>query len=494
MNSTEVSTAEVRTSTGELRGVSDGTIRVFKGVPYAQPPVGELRFAAPRPPRPWSGVREATGFAARPPQTDMRPKGKVIGSEDCLYLNVYAPAGPGPYPVMVWLHGGGGVVGGPHDYDCTAFARSGVVSVTVGYRLGALGLMYLPGVFEESAHTNFAFLDQIEALRWVRENISAFGGDPGRVGVMGESNGARAVGTLLAMPAAQGLFGQAVLQSGGYVLNEPDRAWEFTDALLTELGLDRTKAYELRTTPVEELVRAQGRVVATAGVMAPLRAVVDGDTVPQQPLAALASGSAAGVRVLAGSNHDEQELFDAMPERLVRVVGSGLIGVAPAELKRLRDGYRQLYPAADAAELEQMLITAGNWRLPAIRLAEAQAAAGGEVWSYRLDWRVAPKGQGLGAPHGLDLGFVFDRAADPTAPLSYFSGVSRADPQRIRAITAAMHTSWARFLHGSPPETPALPPWPRYEAARRATMLFDDTCTVAEDPDRAERLLWEASV
>ncbi|HVV12494.1 carboxylesterase/lipase family protein [Amycolatopsis sp.] len=423
-----------RIASGRLRGLSRDGIRFFGGIPYAAPPVGELRFAAPAPPEPWDGVRDATEFAQPSLQQDILGRG-LVGAEDCLYLNVYAPEEPGPHPVLVWIHGGGGVTGSPNEYDATRFAQHGVVVVTVAYRLGVLGLLYLPEAFPD---TNFALADQVAALRWVQANIEALGGDPGQVTLAGESNGGRMVGNLLAAP--DGLFQQAIIQSGtgvGTLVHEPEAARRVAAEILAELEL--TDPAALREIDARRIVEAQQRYSARAESLVPYRVVME------PPLAAVAAGSAANVRLLIGTNHDEMDLF----RKLGQVKGD--------EDDRAR--------------------TATDWWLPAIRFAEAQHAAGGQVWMYRLDWRAFPPGQGMGAAHALDLPLVFDDLDNP-----YYRLFLGRDTGRARGIAATMHDAWVRFVCGEPA-------WPAYEPGNRTTMLFDEPARIADDPDSKERLL-----
>jgi para-nitrobenzyl esterase len=437
-------------------------VRLFRGIPYAAPPVGELRFAPPQPLGPWNG--DVSGVATSSLQPHILGRG-LSGSEDCLYLNVYAPGTPGPHPVLVWIHGGGGVTGSPNEYDGTRFAQHGVVVVTIGYRLGALGLLYLP---EEFGGGNFALLDQLAALRWVRDNIAAFGGDPGRVTLAGESNGGRTVGTLLAVPEARGLFQRAIVQSGtgvGALVDSPEAASRTAAELLAELGVGPG---ELRDLPAERIVEAQIRLAARSGARVPYRVVVDGSPLAERPLDAVGAGSAADVPLLIGTNHDENDLFRLLGQ------AEGALMLEPGALTEAISRYRQRF--GDEADLAGRVVTACDWWLPAIRYAEAQHAAGGEVWMYRLDWRSGV--QGMGACHGLDLPLMFDDLDN-----RYFRLFVGRDTARARGVATTMHDAWVRFVHGEPS-------WPRYEPDRRTTMLFDTVSKAVEDPDRDERLLW----
>ncbi|GAA3581810.1 carboxylesterase family protein [Amycolatopsis ultiminotia] len=470
-----MTTAE--TTTGTVRGVAGDGVRVFRGVPFAQPPVGQLRFCAPVPVTPWTGVREATEFAPMAPQPDVTGK-RFVGDEDCLYVNVYAPDSPGPYPVLVWIHGGGGVMGSPHQFDGSGYARRGVVVVTVGYRLGVLGMLRLPGVSEGS----LSLRDQVLALEWVRDNAAAFGGDPGRVTLAGQSNGGRTVGTLLAVPSARGLFRQAIVQSGtgvGSVVHTPAEAETVGKAVLDDLALP---AEALATAPVTQILAAQQRVTAALGTLVPYRVVVDGELLPRRPGDAVADGVARDVRVLVGTTADEQDLFSWLQTGGAKLLGTGSTMLDADALARARTAYRELFPDLPETELINRVRTAGDWWLPAIRLAQAQHAAGGRAWMYRLDWRIAPRGRGLGAAHGIDLPFVFDDIGNPN--WRFLFAIARPDPARLRAMATEMFDAWLRFV------TTGEPGWPHYEPDERVTRLFDDASTTVSDPNREERLLW----
>ena len=458
----------VEIAAGALRGSERDGVRTFLGVPYAEPPVGELRFRAPRPVPPWSGERDATKWAARAPQPELTGRG-FTGDEDCLYLNVYAPASPGSYPVLVWIHGGGGVMGAPHQFDGSAFSRRGVVVVTVAYRLGVLGMLHLPGV----ADSNLSLRDQVAALAWVRDHVGAFGGDPDRVTLAGQSNGGRTVGTLLAVPATRGLVRQAIVQSGtgvGSVVHTPAEGTAVASAVLSELD---ASPEELATLPVKRILEAQQRVSAVSGTKVTYRVVVGDELLPRRPL-----DGVRDVPLLIGTTADEEDLFSWLQSGGAKLLGVGSTMLDDAEIEKAVAAYAELldWPGD---QIRNRALTAGDWWIPAIRFAEKQP----DAWMYRLDWRIAPRGRGLGAPHGLDLPLVFDDIRNKNWRFLFAGRTFPAE--RMQAMATEMFDAWVRFVATGDPG------WPRYTQADRVTRLFDDVSTTVSDPDRDPRLLWD---
>ncbi|MEV4144341.1 carboxylesterase family protein [Amycolatopsis sp. NPDC049691] len=459
----------VETAAGALRGSERDGVRTFLGVPYAEPPVGELRFRAPRPAPPWSGVREATDWAPRAPQPELTGR-RFTGDEDCLYLNVYAPSSPGSYPVLVWIHGGGGVMGAPHQFDASAYARRGVVVVTVAYRLGVLGMLHLPGV----ADSNLSLRDQVAALEWVRDNAAAFGGDPGRVTLAGQSNGGRTVGTLLAVPATRGLVHQAIVQSGtgvGSVVHTPAEGAAVASAVLRELDAAPS---DLATLPVTRILEAQQRVSAVSGTKVTYRVVVGDELLSQRPVVGVRE-----VPLLIGTTADEEDLFSWLQSGGAKLLGVGSTMLTPEEIEKAVAAYTSVLPDWPEDQVRNRALTAGDWWIPAIRFAERQP----DAWMYRLDWRIAPRGKGLGAAHGLDLPLVFDDIRNRNWRF-LFAG-RRFPAERMQAVATEMFDAWVRFIATGDPG------WPRYTTADRVTRLFDDVSATVSDPDREQRLLWD---
>ena len=490
-----------RTQQGEVEGREKNGALLFAGIPYAAPPVGARRFLPPEPHERWAGVRSAQRFGPAAPQL---PGEGVLGlrdvrwDEDCLTLNVCTPAvDAGRRPVVVWIHGGGFQTGQGAIpwYDGTSFARKGgVVTVTINYRLGALGFAHLAGIGGagyESSGLN-GILDQIAALRWVRENIAAFGGDPEKVTIAGESAGGMSVGVLLGTPSARGLFRGAIAQSGAAQHVIPDaKAREVAGRLADALRADGIEA--LRERSPAEILDAHRRVAASyleesrgdptgLGGM-PFRPVVDGHVLPVPPVESVQKGNAADVAILVGTYADETTIWtygEFDEERARRVFGRYLPHADGAY-----DTYRGARPAAAPAALITALTTDSTFRIPAVRLAEAQHAAGGRVFKYLFTWRSRALGGRLGATHALEIPFAFDTLTRAGVEAFLGQGPLPSD------LAGRMHAAWTAFVATGDPACDALPAWPMYEPAGRKVMELGDACRLLHDPGAAERELWE---
>jgi para-nitrobenzyl esterase len=508
----------VRTSKGELQGTAEGDIFVFRGIPFAAPPVGDLRFRAPRPAVPWKGVRDATRFASRAIQIPNEALETLLGrppdqppiDEDCLYLNVWTPGlDDKRRPVMVWIHGGGFTTGAGSDliYDGTALASRDVVLVTINYRLGPLGFLCVPGFADAEGETctNFGMLDQIAALKWVQAEIAAFGGDPDNVTIFGESAGAMSVGVLLASPLAAGLFHKAILQSGAahQVMTEEIAATAAAD-FARDLGMAEADAAALRACPVDDLIAAQAKLEADSrrasgrGVGLGLRfqPVIDGHLVSQPAIDHIRGGSAKDIPVLIGTTAEEYKLFGVMMPRLREIdlaeAARRMSYLLPHRdvdhARSLLDTYRKARAArGEAVDPYELLCAATtDWlfRVPADRLAEAQSRRQ-RVFAYRLDWR-SPVGEGmLGACHAMDLPFVF---GTQRLTRRWTGGGDDVD-----ALAATMGDAWVAFAKEGDPSTAALP-WPAFDAARRKTMILERKCRVEEQPREEERRCWDGII
>lgn len=472
-----------QTQAGRLRGTreADGLL-VFRGVAYAAAPVGESRFLPPRPLAPWAGVRPATAFGPRAPQGSAQGP---AGDENCLTLNVWTPSlrAARPKAVVVWVHGGAFTGGAGGDFDGGTFARhDSLVAVSINYRLGSFGFLQL-GQWLGPAYRqagNAGVLDAVAALRWVHANIAAFGGDAGRVTVMGESAGAKLVSAVLAAPAAQGLFQQVILESGGaQAVRDTATAAAVAQRLLAALGLRPGQARQLLTLPAADIIRAQEKIAAGPGGLQLFGPVLDGATIPEAPLAYLARPGRAPLRALVGTNRDEAGLFMGLWPALQTpnpAVLTALLGANGDPVWRAYQRARQT-PPADQAWLRTT--TDYLYRLATYRLARTLAAAGRPVWLYRFDYRT-PGGQG--PVHAQELGYAWD-APGPAA--------TKSAP--AHALARQMHRRWVSFIATGTPGAA----WPPYTGARREAMVFDSVSGArplpapyedAAFPDQAFRL------
>jgi para-nitrobenzyl esterase len=472
----------VRTRSGMLRGEVAGGVRVFRGIPFAAPPVGELRFRAPERAAVWTGEREARAFAASPTQPG--EKG-IAHSEDCLYLNVWAPEGQGPFPVFVWIHGGGFLGGHSFEtiYDGSELARAGIVCVTVAYRLGVFGFLDMEALLGPSyaGSANNGLRDLIRSLEWVQQNIEALGGDPVRVTVGGESAGAKLTDILMGVPSATGLFHQMISESGG-----ADRVWprEGSAAVATGYGDDwrgssgRDLA-SLRTADPMELIETQTRFIRDWPQHFPLRSEIDGKLVPRPPVETIAAGSTRGKRLLIGTNREESALFVG-PHPEHDAIAGDLGNVRLERFDQVYAKYKDIYPEMSAERRRIQALTAEEYWVPSVRVADAHVKGGGSAWMYRLDFEETSGRLAGYAYHALDVGLVWE------AP-----HVAVENALAEAALGKQVHQAWVSFIRGETPTAQGLPTWPEYRHDTRATMLLDTTSRVEERPQSAELRLWD---
>ncbi len=473
-----------RIQAGAVRGTSRDGVDAFLGIPYGHVPA---RFRPPEPAAAWSGVREATSFG---PPAAQRLGGTAHGlatSEQCLSVNVWTPAGASRAPVLVWVHGGGNVNGASSQpiYDGARFARSGIVCVSFNYRLGLFGFLELGAALGPSyrGSGNTALRDQLLLLRWVRDNIAAFGGDPARVTLAGQSAGAKDVAALLASPASRGLVHRAILESGGGRTVLPRQVADAVGLrVLTLLGLERSSGDRILRLDTEQILAAQSALIATSDFAYPLRPVVDGALLPAAPEQAIARGAAQRVPLLLGTNRDEARLFLARRAASLPLPGRDLSNMDADGFERVLRRYDASITSPDPAEIRWRALTAEEYWVPSIRLAEAQSGAGGPVWMYRFD-RTARSGRYQDrAAHVCELPYVWDNPDDPQlAPL--IAGFDASLASRV-------HAAWVAFIAHGAPAAAGLPAWPRYRPPVRATMLLDSVSRIENDPAGAERRLW----
>jgi para-nitrobenzyl esterase len=497
------------TPLGALRGERQAGYCVFKGIPFALPPVGARRFLPPEPPNAWPGVRDATSFgpvAMQIPTVLETERGLPSAmSEDCLSLNIWTPDTaenlPEALPVIVWIHGGSFINGSGSIpwYDGSSLAARGdVVVVTINYRLGVFGYLSLKGLggdtYESSG--NLGLLDQVAALSWIRENIGAFGGDPERVCTVGESAGAMSSGTLLSTPAAEGLFQRAILQSGTPVAQPAQSAANNTGELFAELHLDLDEAgvVRLKSMTSEVILAAAAQVafrkMATStdedGAF-PWSPVIDGIVVRGDPM----EGSArSAVPLLIGTTRDEMRILRCLfPERpsldlaqLEHQVGA-LCGPLSDDIL---DAYAERDPGATPDDIWDAIASDRIFTLPTADFIDRRVKNDAPTWTYLFNWRSAAQGGIYGSAHTVEIPFVFDTFDAPGA--ADFLGRPRSETDGLAALVQQV---WVSFARDGVPQADGLAEWPPCQPGTRPTMVFDVACTVEEDPFRRVRALWE---
>jgi para-nitrobenzyl esterase len=498
MAMTSAGTVRATVRSGVVEGATDGDVTRFLGVPFAAAPFGVHRMAPPQPVEPWAGVRPARDYGPTAPKEPYPPQFRVLLPEidipgaDCLNLNIWTPdPSADGLPVLVFIHGGAFVAGSGsvHQYDGSAFARDGVVCVTINYRLGAEGFLHLG-----DAEANLGLLDQLAALEWVQENIAAFGGDPGRVTLAGESAGAMSVTTLLAMERSRGLFARAIAQSGGALHVLTDELGRTVGRHLAErLAVEPTRAALAQVEPAvlaraaDDLARDVQEVPDPVrwGFLAltstPFAPSVDGEVLPAHPLTAYRSGAGASVPLLTGWNRDEGRFF-LMAPGTIDLVDDAALAAAARGYGLSESGlelYRRNRPGESAGDV--LAAVFGDWMfaMPAIRVAEARGSAA-TTWVYRFDHPQDRSNHGFGPAHATELPYVFDTIhQQPTHALIGHS------PSRDVADT--VHGTWVRFVRDGDPG------WPAYREDQRCVGVLGKDLRQEVDPAGAERRAWDGA-
>ncbi|HKP60105.1 MAG TPA: carboxylesterase family protein [Polyangiales bacterium] len=495
------------TKQGRVAGeLANGPSYVFRGIPYARPPLGRLRFRAPEAPEAWQGVREAVRFGAAAPQDKGLATDIGDRSEDCLHLNVWTPAvDRGRRPVMVWIHGGAFTSGSSAQelYDGAELAaRGGVVVVTLNYRLGVFGFGYLRRALSADLPANVGLLDQLAALEWVRDNIAEFGGDPANVTLFGESAGAMSVSVLLSAARARGLFRRAIAQSGAahHVLS-PDQGSHVADAFVAALG----SAERAWSASAEELVVAQracqaqyvlrgprGRLLRQKGFS--LLPVVDGELLTEDPLTAIAAGAARDRELLIGVTLHEWNYFLFLNEPDKRDIDeAALRKIFEARLpglgQRAIDFYRGLLGHDQPAwSIYSALESDRSFRMPALRLSDAHAADGGKTFAYLFEFRSSLFKGALGACHALEIPFVFG-----TLSTGFGRALTGATEDAI-ALSYRMQDAWLAFAKSGNPSCESLGAWPEYDVRDHTTQRLGTRCSLAAGPLDSFRPFWETLI
>lgn len=513
----------VETTSGKVRGLSDRGLSIFKGIPYGATTAADARFLPPRKPVPWAGIRPALDYSPMAPQLPDReppPAQKAAftamaavfhglwgahntqQSEDCLRLNVWTPGlGNGrPRPVMVWLHGGGFSTGGG-DWGCTPGAslarENDVVVVSLNHRLSVFGFLYLgevggPGYAESG---NVGMLDIVAALAWVRDNIGAFGGDPGNVTVFGQSGGGGKVITLMGMPAAKGLFHKAIVESGPYLRAlSREAATRTTISLLVELGLSSSQVDRLQTLPAEALLAAMNRVLDPAAspywladwmtwdtMFAP---VIDERTLFRHPFDPTASELCSSVPLLVGStalelSSDGQTFGEDELARRMR-----FLAFSPEDTRDLVDAYRAPRPTATASDIFYAIASDKLVRMFSIRQGERKASQGtAAVYTYMFDFNPPAPGGRYKSPHAVELPFVFNN-------IDLVPGFFKEERPDASGYLLARNTSraWGAFARSGNPNHAGLPHWAPYSLSRRETMILRSDAQMEDDPRGTDRI------
>ncbi|MBS1726400.1 MAG: carboxylesterase/lipase family protein [Armatimonadetes bacterium] len=441
----------VRVEQGTLLGRDERELRVFRGIPFARPP---LRFRAPEPPAQWFGARRAFDNAPAAMQSGQGD------SEDCLYLNIWAPKGEGPFPAYVWIHGGGNVGGGTNSQSGASFARDGVIVVTVAYRLGAFGYLKLDDLLgrEYAGSGANGIRDLIAALRWVQRNIAAFGGDPGSVTIGGQSAGAKNVAALVASPEAKGLFARAIMESGsGHTVHTPAQASDVTRALLAALNLQEKDAERLLSLSAKELLDGQHRLLDHYPHNYPFRPATGNSVLSKRPVDLVDNR----IPLLIGTNRDEGLSFMDRSSVDRPVESRATSNIPFSAVPELEARYNRAFASLSSLERRIRLISAEEYWMPSVRFAEAHSHRGGKTWMYRFD-HTNQEGHVM---HGAELDFAWN----------HHEGWS-------------MHEIWVDFMHGREHSG-----WPQYDGRDRKTMIFgqDGGMSVVEDPRGDERRLWD---
>jgi para-nitrobenzyl esterase len=465
----------VATTTGKVRGTTQHGVHAFRGIPYAQPPVGPLRFAAPVAHEPWDGVRDAIEFGPPPPQPE-----RVTQTDEWLTVNVWTPdPDASGLPVMVWIYGGRFTTGASDEAECDGrrLAAGGVVVVGLNYRVGTEGFMLIDG-----AAPNRGLLDQVLALRWVGDNIASFGGDPGNVTVFGESAGAASLTMLMVMPAAYGLFRRGIAQSVPAFLFGADIAADIAGVIAAKLGRRPTVADLAQVAPQELADASSGiayqdrwgyRLNVRRSQFGP---VIDGVVLPDSPFRALANGAGRGVDLLIGHNRDEYNIV---------IYGSGgPESITPEESERALRSlpstpdaaqvYRAAYPQADHRQLYQLVCSDFVYRMPTLHIAQAHTAGGGNTFLYEFCFDESP----IAAAHTTEIPLVFGTLDSPVGSALYGSSPS------AELVSREMSSAWRSFA------TDGEPGWPAYGPVEQLTRVFDAPSGITSYPEQVSQRIW----
>jgi len=507
----------VEIGTGKVQGITDDGVHIFKGIPYGAPTGGKNRFMPPQPAKPWAGIKETINFGSacwQASEGNVRmgywgANGVDAMSEDCLFLNVWTKGlnDNRKRPVMVWIHGGGYRTGSANQapfYDGAMLAKTyDVVVVSINHRLNVFGYLHLTDILGEqyASSGNNGMLDIVQALKWVRDNISIFGGNPGNVLIFGESGGGAKVSTLLGMPSAKGLFHRAVIQSGPSLRAQTrEDATRNAKEFLDIARITPARVNQLHDNRADNIFYAYMAMVRNANrPNAELGPVCDGQIIPVQPFDPVAAPTAADVPVIVGCNRDEtafmlmrDPMFGQFDEKTMRqrVIGTLAQRIGDKGLEEKADkliaGYRKTRPGSTPHDI---LVAVGSdrMRIASVRLAERKTAAGKPAYMYLFTWESLVWRGRLKSAHSFEIPFVFNYIHDPTVT---FLGDK---PERFK-LAETMSGAWTTFANSGDPNHKGMINWPIYDAAKRATMIFNYECKIENDPFAEERKLWDGII
>jgi para-nitrobenzyl esterase len=492
------------TSDGKVRGVSVDGVKVFKGIPYGASTAVKNRFMPPAPVQKWTGVRDALEFGQTAPQFHTSagggPRNLPAEGEDCLVLNVFTPElGHGKRPVLMWLHGGGFQQGTASEplYEGVNLARvHDVVLVSINHRLNLFGSTYLGEVAgsEFATSGNVGMQDIVASLNWVKNNIERFGGDPNMVTIFGQSGGGRKVATLMAMPSAKGLFHRAVIESGALLrLPGLEDAVVQTDLLLKELNIDRKQARSLQDVPMKNLLDANAIVARKVKKREPGQSdnspVVDGRGIPSYPWDPGAPPLSANIPLMIGWARTEETLFDrptpekmALDEKGLRERVKARLEVADPE--PVIAAFRETYPNNSPWDTYILIASNHPRGVYTEELGKRRVLqAGAPTWMYRVDWETPEGGGHMHSPHAVELPFVFNNVKTSGALISKMPAAY--------AMEDKISSTWVAFARTGNPNNAKIPEWPTYSEANRETLLFNNECSVVNDPQRLARQAME---
>ena len=499
MKKTEI----IEIKTGKLQGYINNGISIFKGIPYAEPPIGELRLNAPMLKKSWNGVLEALDFGPEVPQpiSAITPRPYPKQDEaDSLVLNIWTPeVDDNKRPVMVWIHGGSFLYGSGSRINVINLARQGnAVLVTINYRLGAFANLVLSNV-----PGNLDMLDQITALKWIRDNIEYFGGDPNNVTIFGESAGGQSLCILMAMPKAMGLFHRVIAQSGramphGYKLSDRKIA---TKWLLEELNLKKDDLEKLQKLPTERIVNASMKIQEKAnskGIYLAYGPYIDGKNLPEHPLNAINKGFAKDIDLIIGTNLEEWKFWHFINPNFKELEAMALPNLIRRALRNLgedenktefvintyKESREENNLPAKPQDIIDAFITDSLFHIPAVKFAELHSKYQKNTYMYLFKWQSTIQNGKFGAMHALDIAFIFNRFLDQDF------GIIPKKSEETELLSGKMMDAWTSFARIGDPNHKNIPEWPQYDTTKRTTIVFDNNIQIWEDPLSREREMW----